>query len=105
MLLSKALLLHPNVMNIMTETMINYKFERQIFPQKHLTQLKEKHYTEKDGEVKFGVYNSIKETEKKHNFNRGAIVLHVANSIMPENDQEEAREQNKILKKEGKNYI
>ena len=99
--LSKSLLLHPTIMNTMTETMINNELERQIFPQVYLTQLKDRQYSERNGDVKFGV-NVIHGNERKLNFNGGAMASHVANSIMAEYDREEARERNKVLKQRGK---
>ena len=85
----------------MTESMINAEIERNIFPLEYINQLKQRQYTENNGIVSF-VVGSIESTDKKFNFNGGAIALHVANLIMAENDREEARERNKQLKQQGK---
>ena len=98
---TKALLLHPLIMAIMTESMIKDECKQGIFPAKVLAELNSKLYNENNGDVSFGVTNDSTKANT-FNFKGGAIASHVANCIMAKNDMEEAREQNKKLKEEGK---
>ena len=101
-LLTRILLLHPIILATITKLRIKFEQQRMSFPTKVLEELALAAYTEMNGTVTFGVKNNVDGNSNSLNFNSGPIATHVANSIMAEKDQEEAHEQNKLLKAEGR---